>query len=161
MRGARAVFLASMAMLAAACGGDPFGPVGFETADDRSATLRALDAAQRRFSSRAPRDYQVDFQRSCFCLERLPVRLSVRAGRIVGVVRRDTGASVPAGQWDSYLSVEQLFRYLNESARGGAWEVRVTFDPELGFPREAFVDEQRLAVDEEQWFQLGNLAPLR
>lgn len=149
------------ALGATGCGeDDPFGPVGFETSDDRAATLRALDAAQRRWTARAPRDYQIDFQRSCFCIPRWPVRLTVRLGRIVAVVRRDTGQSVPEAEWESYFSVERLFTELHLAARGGAWEVRASFDPEYGYPRDVFVDQERLTIDEEQWYELGNLTPL-
>ena len=149
------------ALGAAGCGeDDPFGPVDFETADDRTATLRALDSAQRRWTALGLRDYQVDFQRSCFCLPRFPVRLTVHLGRVVGVVRRDTGQSVPEAEWESYFSVERLFTDLHLAARTGAYEVRVTFDPEYGYPRDVYIDQDRQVADEEQWYELRNLTPL-
>ncbi len=154
--------LVLVATLAAACGGDtPDGPLGFETLDDRRATLAALGAARRLWNAQALATYEVDFQRSCFCLERLPVRLSVQRGRIVRVVRKDNGAPLPREAWEPYLSVEQLFDYLDERARGGAYEVRVRFDARYGYPLDVWVDTDRQVADEELGFTLGGLMPVQ
>jgi Family of unknown function (DUF6174) len=149
-----------LAVLAAGCGdSNPGGPLGFETLDDRRATLAALGAARRLWNAQAASDYMIDFQRTCFCLERLPVRLFVSQGRIRRVVRRDTGAALPASAWEPYLSVEQLFDFLEERARGGAYEVRVRFDPQYGYPADVWVDSDRQLADEEVGFTLANYSP--
>ncbi len=154
------LLLVLVATLASACGGDtPDGPLGFETLDDRRATLAALGAARRLWNAQALEAYDVDFQRTCFCLERLPVRLSVLRGRIVRVVRKDNGAPLPRESWEPYLSVEQLFDSLDERARGGAYEVRVRFDARYGYPLEVWIDSDRQMADEELGFTLGSLMP--
>ncbi len=146
-----------LTLLAAGCGAsNPGGPFGFETLDDRRATIAALQAARRLWNAQAASDYAIDFQRTCFCLERLPVRLFVRQGLIRGVLHRDTGAELPASEWEPYLSVEQLFDFLEERARGGAYEVRVRFDAQYGFPADVWVDSERQQADEEVGFTLGN-----
>ncbi len=159
MRARAVLAVALVCVLGAGCGSSsPGAPPAFETQDDRRATLAALDAARRLYASQNWLAYYVDFQRTCFCAVRLPVRLSVFQGRITSVRRADTGELLPLGPQSPYLSIEQLFDYLERQARDGAWEVRARYDARDGYPLEAYVDPVKGRADDEEFFTLGGLA---
>lgn len=142
------------------CGAENPAADPLETQDDRPATVAALRAARGRWLASNLRDYTFTFQRSCFCPEdvRAAARITVRDGRIRSVLRLDTREAVPPELWERYHTVDDLFLRLLTAA-GTAWEIRAGYDAVYGYPRDVYLDEVRLAIDEEQYFELRDLAP--
>ena len=162
MRLATAGLALGAILLGVSCGGGPAGPsypLG-PSQDDRAATIREFQAAKVSWAARGLRDYRFRFARLCFCsIEyRAPARITVVDGRIVQVVRLDTGP-VPAAGWEPYRTIDGLFGEIEAALRAGAWEVRAVYDPLRGHPAELYIDTQRDAVDEEVWYYVSELGP--
>jgi hypothetical protein len=122
-----------------------------------------LSENRRRWQAQGIDDYEVAFRNVCFCDPEAvePVILRVRDGVLVGVTRESDGRPVDPSQWGRYFTVDQAFEFLAAAENSGAHEVRVEYDPALGFPTEAFVDHDPQVADEERGFQMGPLQPLR
>jgi hypothetical protein len=85
----------------------------------------------------------------------------VRDRRLVSVTRVSDGAAVPPSDWPlRYYTVDQMFDLIEESQRQGAAEVRVTYDPQLGYPTEVYLDPRATVADDERQFEYASLAPL-
>ncbi len=123
-----------------------------------------LFANRRQWQSQGIRDYQVQFSVSCFCITDVtqPVILQVRKGALVSVTRVADGVSVPPSRWEGvYYSIDQMFALIADAQARGADEVRVSYDPVLGYPSAVFIDESVRTADEERWFTLTGLTPVR
>ena len=108
-------------------------------------------------------DYVVQYRLSCFCAVDAtdPVLLTVRDGRLASVSRLSDGRPVDASEWEGrYHTVEQLFDRIAEARREGAHEVRVRYDPELGYPADVYLDPVAGIADDERTFELRDLARL-
>lgn len=128
-------------MLGAGRGGDP-----------------ALADARARWEARGPADYAMTQSRNCFCPPdvRGPFEVTVRDGA-VATVRLD-GAPVPS---ERALSIDALFDLIADAYAGEAAEVRVSYDPALGYPTEIWIDYERQLADEETGYTVTALAPAR
>jgi hypothetical protein len=138
-------------LLAAARDGAPGGSAG-----PTVGTRDAVDANRRKFEETVGADYTIEFQRGCYSRDEdaWKVRITVRDGAIVAVVRVSDGAPMPEDTWaHRYLSVAQVFDAL-ESALAGDGAVRVTYDATFGFPREVHLDEAEPLADDEPTFGL-------
>ena len=109
-------------------------------------------------------NYDVQFRMSCFCVPdaTAPVVLQVRGGAIVSVTRVSDGAAVPPSRWEGiYYTVDQMFALIADARARGADEVRVSYDPLLRYPTSVFIDQSQRLADEERWFELSSLTPVR
>jgi len=149
-RPARAgIALLLLAALAGACG-SPTGP------DER-------DAAQnrRRFRALVGGDYSYDYQNQAFLAPPItaPVRMRVRDFRVVSIVSLQTGEEIPEPFRELFLTVDEVFETIESAQRAGAAEVRVSYDPQLGYPSETWIDYDQRIADEERGFAIWNLVP--
>jgi hypothetical protein len=142
------------ALLLAAAAGCVSGPSDI---DDE------LEENRRRWEDQEILDYEVVFRNVCFCTPdyTAPVRLRVRGGRIAAVTRESDGTAVSPDQWDRYRTVDQTFDEIEDAMRRGADQVTAEYHPVLGYPTDAFIDENEGLADEERGFQLSDLLPLR
>jgi hypothetical protein len=85
-------------------------------------------------------------QRTCFCPPPVtePGTVEVRDGVVVEVA----GESGPLDPL-LYLSVDGLFAVIQAAIDGGADEITVSWDPQLGYPTDLYIDYQSGAVDDE------------
>jgi hypothetical protein len=105
----------------------------------------ALDEARARWSAAALTEYEYGYHKFCECHREAPPEtvVTVRAGSVVGVRHRLVGSTneVPAADrnLEYYWTVEELFDLI-ASAQSRGVEVRASYDAELGFPRELYID---------------------
>ena len=104
----------------------------------------ALDDARARWRSAALTNYEYGYHKFCECHRESPPEtvVTVRDGSVVGVRHRPAGSTteVPAAdRIEYYWTVEGLFELI-ASAQSRGVEVRASYDGELGFPREIYID---------------------
>jgi hypothetical protein len=81
---------------------------------------------------------------------------SVRSATVVA-----TGEPVPANLLQAYRTVDGLFALLQDAYERNAVTVVVEYDDALKFPRTAYVDYSRSAIDEEFGWTIQTLWPQR
>ena len=122
-----------------------------------------LSANRRKWDLAGPADYTYEFRRICYCLLEAvqAVRITVRDGAVESVVSASSGDPIPPDDVDDHfrVTIDSLFALVAAAAGGEADEVRVTYDPVLGYPREIFIDYYAMAIDDEMSFTAAMLAP--
>ncbi len=113
-----------------------------------------LDAARQRWADAGLDAYRMTLQRSCFCPEdyRGPFEVTVRDGAVASA--RFDGATVDP---ERVVTVDGLFGLIEDAYERGAERVDVTFDPELGYPTELYIDVSSQMADEEVGYTVSDL----
>jgi hypothetical protein len=113
-------------------------------------SLTDLEKAASRWDREGPAAYVYAVERLCFCpVESIgPVRVWVN-GNVVSREYVDTGDPVPPSMEPLFPTVEGLFDILREAYADDAYEVQVTYDDELGFPADFWIDYNEMTADEE------------
>jgi hypothetical protein len=113
-------------------------------------SLTELERAEAKWSRYGPESYAYGVARSCFCpVEAIgPVWVSV-VGTTVTRTYVDSGDPVPASLAHLFPTVEELFDILREAYAADADEIRVTYEQDLGYPAELWIDYDRTTADEE------------
>ncbi len=121
-----------------------------------------LGRHRRQFQTAVGTSYQVTYQNDCFCPVEVmqPVRLTVRSGAVVEVIRVSDGTAVPPAMWSAYHPVDRVFDEIVAGFENGARRVRVDYDARYGYPADVLIDYQ-MAADAFVGFHLSDLAPLR
>lgn len=107
-------------------------------------------------------DYEIDYQRGCFCPPPSDVRIVVRDGIIVAVYDRDTGEEIDndfSGAF-AFNSVDGLFAVIGEAIAQPVAELSVEYDAELGYPVSTSIDFIAGAVDDEITIRISALRQL-
>ena len=60
-----------------------------------------------------------------------------------------------------YRTIEGLFDRIADARARNADSIEVRWDPEFGYPRSAAIDQSLLIADEEQYWSIGFLEPIR
>ena len=60
-----------------------------------------------------------------------------------------------------YRTIEGLFDRIADARARNAASIEVTWDPELGYPRAAAIDQSLLIADEEQYWSIEFVEPIR
>lgn len=112
-----------------------------------------LQEAQELWRSQRPLRYVYTIQRQCFCTEdaRGPVRVTVDGETVVSQFYGD-GRTVDAAAAGWFPSVDGLFAVLRDAFDEGAYEIRATYDPQLGVPVDFWIDYSQNTIDEELGF---------
>ncbi len=153
--------LVALAVLVAACGSStPSAPTPPATADDREQTTAALQSAWAVWSVSRPAAYRYTARRACFCLERGPAVVTVRAGRVESVVDAVTGEPLPPERSQLYTTIDGLFALLFQAVEQQAWAIRASYDAHRGYPRDGYVDPSTRIADEELGFSVEDFEPL-
>jgi Family of unknown function (DUF6174) len=138
----------TLAVFLAACS-SPFGP--------NEALL--LSAARAQWEQRGFTDYTFVARHGCFCTPEQvgPVRITVRGGVLVSAALIETGDAVDLAYW---FTIEQLFDRIPESAKyEGVEDVRVEYDPTLGFPSSVQVRYGEDHLDAGDTYTLSDVTP--
>jgi hypothetical protein len=117
-----------------------------------------LARAERRWERQDLVDYDYRYQRGCFCPDRGPLRVRVRAGAVVSATRLDDGSALSASELAEVPTIPGLF----EIARGAladADAVEVAYHPAFGFPTRISIDWYEHAADDEVYYTAGSLDP--
>jgi len=104
------------------------------------------------------KNYEVDFQRICFCLPDItqPAKLTV-INQFLSDAIYLSGATVNQNNFFHFYTINKAFSLIQEAFNEGAAEIRVVYDIEHGFPKSAFIDYDERLADEELQFRFSNL----
>jgi hypothetical protein len=93
-----------------------------------------LQRNRDRWESLQIRDYDFDFDRSCFCPPEIldPVRIEVRAGEISRIVNLQTGETVQP-QFFGWPTIDSLFAWTDRNFDVD-YKLSITYDPTHHFP---------------------------
>lgn len=147
----RRTLLLALALLPAGCA--VFEPEPF--ARER----RALADARARWEHLGLADYEFVYHAECNCLPELTREtvIRVRAGAVDSVWFVEGGSPQLVGE-ASYPTIEELFDRLEAAYADPAAVVRATFDAARGFPRDAWLDRNRAATDDEFGFTVRSVS---
>lgn len=110
-----------------------------------------LQGAQALWKQKQPAHYAYTLQRSCFCPPEFNKPIEVRVFR--GLVQQATllpeGKPLPADRKQDALTVEGLFKIIQDALDSNAESVNVKYDPQFGFPTSISIDRSRMIADEE------------
>jgi hypothetical protein len=104
-------------------------------------------------------NYTFEFRVNCFCPTSItaPVRINVRdTNTIESVSYVETGDPVTE-YLDLYLTVGGMFNTIQEAIDMRVANLTASYDPELGYPTNVFVDRDFMMADEERGFAASNL----
>ena len=110
-----------------------------------------LQANMAKWDARGVATYQIVLQRgACECLaeEVIPIRVSVTGEDISSVIDERTGEVVTRELFHA-RTVEGLFDLIHDALAAGAYSVIVSYDRQLGYPREISIDYQANVADDE------------
>lgn len=121
-----------------------------------------LAAAVRKWESKGPADYRFNYQATCFCglVGLRPLTIWVQDGVVTHAFFAEGGEEVPPDQLGQVPTIDDLFAWIVEATNTGAHEITATYDDELGYPRQVFIDRIENAIDDELSFEVSNLRPL-
>ncbi len=144
---ARKALPALLAPLLLACGSGPLAPA------------HELERNLALWRAQAIDSYTYDYQLHCFCGGPAiqPVTIEVREGEVVRVTSRDTGEPLDPEHLEDFPTVEELFETIRDALERDPFRFEAIYDPELGHPREVFVDFEEQVNDEERGFTAANL----
>ena len=119
-----------------------------------------LAAARIRWDEARLSDYDFVFEWHCFCVPgfRGPFEIEVRMGGIARVWAMESDSLLDPAEWGKYMTVEGLFEFIEDGFDQNAAQVRVSYDPELGYPVEAWIDYRLNTIDEERGFSLADFS---
>jgi len=111
-----------------------------------------LDAARARWKSAAIASYEYGYNKYCDCHRESPpvTTVTVRSGTVTGVRHRPSGSTteVPGRNPEYYWTVDGLFDLIASAQERGV-QVRATYDADLGFPREIYIDYDTNLIGDE------------
>jgi hypothetical protein len=123
----------------------------------------ALDGARARWQSAALTSYEYGYQKYCDCHRDNPPEtvITVRGGSVAGVRHRPAGTTteVPGRNPEYYWTVDGLFELIAAAQARGV-QVRATYDADLGFPREIYIDYDTKLIGDELDVRLSGVTRL-
>ena len=125
----------------------------------------ALDSGRARWQSAALSGYEYGYHKYCDCHRESPPEtvVTVRGGSVTGVRHRPAGTTteVPAAEknLEYYWTVDGLFALIASAQERGV-QVRASYDAELGFPREIYIDYDTKLIGDELDVRLTSVTRL-
>jgi hypothetical protein len=118
---------------------------------------------ERLWKSSGIYSYSYRFRWECFCEISYvsTVDVTVRRGVIVSVIDVDTGRLLDPGSFARYRTIDELFDLVRKARDEGAATINVTYDRNLGYPYQVFVDYLPMVIDEELGFRVYGLVAHR
>ena len=111
-----------------------------------------LDGARARWKAAAIGTYEYGYNKYCDCHRESPpvTTVTVRSGTVTGVRHRPSGSTteVPGRNPEYYWTVDGLFDLIASAQQRGV-QVRATYDADLGFPREIYIDYDTNPIGDE------------
>jgi len=133
-----------------------------------SSVPQELTAKERLWKDQGVRDYDFTLVRQAFAPEdwRGPVNIQVRNGTAVSVTYVSSGVAVTEGKFDNADTIDDLFTILKNAYTGnGEFEqfgkkadtINVTYNTQMGYPTDFYIDVSQTIADEEQGYTITNL----
>jgi hypothetical protein len=125
-----------------------------------AADRRALSRARAQWERVGPRSYRYVYAPRCDCPPTVAraTWVTVEQGVVVEASYLDGNEPVNIGP-QLYGTVDSLFAQVQRAYDQHAAQVRVQYDPQLGYPIDVWIDWRRDVVDEESGFGASSLAP--
>jgi hypothetical protein len=142
------LIVASFAAVAG-CGGDLSGP---------GRARSELEINRDKWLAHGYRDYSLTMTRFCFCGDIGPFAVTVRSDSVVAAIRTSDGA--PSLVTPYLPTVNKLFDFIRQAIDDNTKTITVTYDAELGFPREVVYDLESRPVDGGVTYTLTNVKPI-
>jgi hypothetical protein len=107
-------------------------------------------------------DYSFTATVSCFCAGELfrPATVVVRSGVIESASYVDDGQPVDPVFLPAYQTIDEMFETIANAIQQKAVRLEVTYDPELHYPTDVYIDISEMIADEEQGFTATDLVPI-
>ena len=108
-------------------------------------------------------DYSMRFQRLCvFCDVDflIPVRITVRGDTIDTVIDLDSGAPVTETTAGTFLTIDELFDFIQDAIDQNASEIDVRYEAVLGYPTDVNIDLTRSFFNDEAQFEIREFQEL-
>lgn len=123
-------------------------------------SLEALERERQanlaKWRAAAIENYQMRYERVCYCLPPSEFDVTVRGGEVVALRRIDTGEQVEPTY--GVESVDQLFERLAAAIADRAVYLSVSYHPVLGYPLGIGIDYRSEVADEEIGMLISELA---
>lgn len=120
--------------------------------------LQHLQAAQSLWQQKQPEHYAYTLKRSCFCAPDYTKPVEIRVYR--GVVQQATilpeGRPLPPDRKTDAITVDGLFKIVQDAINSKAESIDVKYDPQFGFPTAINIDQSRMIADEEMSLSATN-----
>ena len=135
-------FVVPTVVALASCGR---GPDGFDVLQQE------LDLHRSQWQEAGIDGYGMRESLSCLCVLPLQgeVDLQVRDGVVVSATYVESGEAVDSQYVESFLTVEEIFDYIQESILHRPAFMRAEYDPDLGYPVDVYVDSLASVGDDE------------
>ncbi len=108
-------------------------------------------------------DYSMRFQRLCVFCEidfLIPVRITVRGDTIDTVTDLDTGAPVTETTAGTFLTIDELFDFIQDAIDQNASEINIRYHQVLGYPTDVDIDLTRSFFGDEAQFEIREFQEL-
>ncbi len=141
---ARWLALAALAVLLPSCEVSP-------TDLDRNTAFRE---AREQWTLANVSSYSYTVRRNCFCAAATqgPARVEVRNGQTVSVTAAAGATAFDRAAFDAYDTVDELFQQVERAMDAKPFRLAVSYDTELGFPSEMFMNPGGNTADDESGF---------
>jgi major membrane immunogen (membrane-anchored lipoprotein) len=124
-----------------------------------------LITSEKLWKEQGLKDYDFTLERQAFAPEdwRGPVNIQIRNGIAVSVTYVSNGEAVTGGKFDNADTIDKLFTMLKNAYAGkGDFEqkadtINVTYDNQMGYPTDFYIDVSQMIADEEQGYIVTNL----
>lgn len=115
-----------------------------------------LSQAQALWEASNISTYQVTVTQTCFCPPdlRQPLKVSVADGEIVDLEGLEQSVNHSEKLDTSRLTVDGLFRFIEQSAEREPHKLEVEYDARFGFPRRIDYDGHEMIADDEFQYEL-------
>jgi hypothetical protein len=115
-----------------------------------------LEIARSKWVAHRPQPYAFTVRRACFCGLPGDVRVYAMNDTVVAAVQLPDGAAIDKR---NAQSIEQLFDFIERAIAEHAAVIRVSYDPELGYPSSIEYDRATNVADDEVTYTLTDVKP--
>jgi hypothetical protein len=121
--------------------------------DSNDASVQQANLKLESWQEQGPRNYVYTFQRSCFCFDNEPVRITVRDGAVVEAVGIETGTPK-----SDAMTMTELLRDVVEHAERDPAKLDVEYDARLGHLVHMAFDGSTDIADDEMSYDVACLS---
>jgi hypothetical protein len=163
----KAITAASFIFFLAACGGGGSGNPNVTSAKTTTkVTLPDTVAevpvdftqAKAKWKDAAIRDYQFTYTRACNCPSEGAINVIVLNGVVSRAYYQDSGVDLDAERITLVPTLEKLFEIAEEGYSSNESEVRFTANAQYGYLAYLYVDQIKLAADDELIYTVTNFS---
>ncbi|MDI9244491.1 DUF6174 domain-containing protein [Marinobacter sp. CHS3-4] len=128
---------------------------------DRTTLPESLEEARQLWKKRDIENYAVTAQMTCYCPQDLlqPIRLEIKGGKVVATEGLQRPLENLTREDAERMTVDGLFRFVEDAQRRDAHLLDVSYDDEYGFPTLINYDGHKMIADDERQYRLSDFEP--